>query len=156
MTITIRDYHRSDTKYLADIFYNTIHTINAADYTKAQLNAWAPSSCLELTRWHQRWQEKPPYVALIEHSIAGFAELEPDGHIDCFYVHHLHQGKNVGSALMLHVEKSARALGLQKLFAEVSITAVPFFKAKSFHEVKSQLVKRNGQLLKNFIMEKHL
>lgn len=34
----IRKYQPSDCKELADLFYNTVHTVNAKDYTKEQLN----------------------------------------------------------------------------------------------------------------------
>ncbi len=139
-----------------DIFYNTIHSVNATDYTAQQLDAWAPSSCLELTSWYARWQVKPPYVALIDQTILGFTEFEQNGHIDCFYVHHEYQGQKVGSVLIYRIEKTASTLGLAKLFAEVSITAKPFFESKGFKEIRKQQIKRNGESLTNFVMEKHL
>lgn len=37
----IRNYESTDCKELAELFYNTVHTINAKDYTKEQLDAWA-------------------------------------------------------------------------------------------------------------------
>ncbi len=37
----IRKYESTDCKELAELFYNTVHTINAKDYTKEQLDAWA-------------------------------------------------------------------------------------------------------------------
>ncbi len=37
----VRKYQRSDCKELTELFYNTVHTVNAKDYTKEQLNVWA-------------------------------------------------------------------------------------------------------------------
>ena len=37
----IRNYQPSDCTEMAELFYNTVHTINAKDYTKEQLDAWA-------------------------------------------------------------------------------------------------------------------
>lgn len=37
----IREYQSSDCKELAELFYNTVHTVNAKDYTKEQLDVWA-------------------------------------------------------------------------------------------------------------------
>lgn len=37
----IRKYHSSDCPKLAELFYNTVHTINAKNYTKEQLDVWA-------------------------------------------------------------------------------------------------------------------
>lgn len=42
--IKIRKYQLSDAKSLAQIYYNTIHKINIADYSKEQIEAWAPLS----------------------------------------------------------------------------------------------------------------
>lgn len=37
----IRRYQQSDCKEITELFYNTIHTVNAQDYTEEQLNVWA-------------------------------------------------------------------------------------------------------------------
>lgn len=37
----LRKYQASDCKELTDLFYNTVHNVNAKDYTKEQLNVWA-------------------------------------------------------------------------------------------------------------------
>ena len=35
----IRKYRPSDCRELAELFYDTVHTVNAGDYTKEQLDA---------------------------------------------------------------------------------------------------------------------
>jgi putative acetyltransferase len=37
----IREYKADDCPLLAQLFYDTVHTVNAKDYTKEQLDAWA-------------------------------------------------------------------------------------------------------------------
>lgn len=37
----IREYQPCDCREITELFYNTIHTINAKDYTEEQLTAWA-------------------------------------------------------------------------------------------------------------------
>lgn len=37
----IREYRLTDCKELTELFYNTVHIVNAKDYTKEQLDAWA-------------------------------------------------------------------------------------------------------------------
>lgn len=49
--------------------------------------------------------------------------------------------------------KKANDLNLKRVFAEVSITAKPFFEAKGFKVVKQQNVDIRGVKLTNFIME---
>jgi len=153
--IKVRRYQEGDAKFLSQIYYTTIHTINAKDYTKEQRNAWAPRSALETDGWEKKWLNLPPFVALIDNKIVGFAEFESNGHIDCFYVHHEFQGCGIGSLLMREIEKEANDKALPRIYAEVSITARPFFEAKGFNVVKQQTVTIRGVELTNFIMEKY-
>lgn len=155
--IQIRRYQDGDAKFISAIYYNTIHNINAADYTKEQIEAWAPRSSVDdCTGWQKKAERIKPYIALIQNLVVGFAECEPNGHIDCFYVHHKFQGHKVGSALMQAIETAASQIGLVRIYAEVSITAQPFFQKKGFSVVKKQTVAMRGVEMVNFIMEKHL
>ncbi|HRD71300.1 MAG TPA: GNAT family N-acetyltransferase [Legionella sp.] len=152
--IIIRQYLSDDAQQLANIYYYTIHNINIQDYSEDQVNAWAPASSLELTEWKKKWESISPLVALMDNIIVGFTEFESNGHIDCFYVHHEYQGCGIGSSLMGEVFKRADNLNLKRVFAEVSITAKPFFESKGFKVVKQQMVSIKGVELTNFIMEK--
>lgn len=38
--MVIREYRPIDGQALAELFYNTVHTINAKDYTKEQLDVY--------------------------------------------------------------------------------------------------------------------
>ena len=49
--ITTRQYTAHDAQALANIYYYTIHKVNIRDYSIEQVNAWAPSSSLELVGW---------------------------------------------------------------------------------------------------------
>lgn len=152
--ITTRQYKSSDAQALASIYYNTIHNINIRDYSQEQINAWAPSSSLELNGWKQKWEKLTPIVALSENIIVGFAEFESDGHIDCFYVHHEFQNKGVASALMTAIETKAKQNNISRIYAEVSITAKSFFEKREFQVIKKQNVTIRGCQLTNFVMEK--
>jgi len=153
--IQVRRYQDGDAKFLSRIYYNTIHTVDARDYTKEQIDAWAPwSSVQDYSGWQEKLEKIKPYVALIDDIIVGFAEFEPTGHIDCFYVHHEFQGSGVGSALIHEIEKEAVDKSISRVYAEVSITAKPFFEAKGFHVVKQQAATIRGVELINFVMEK--
>lgn len=155
-SIQIRRYQDEDAEFLSKIYYHTIHTINAKDYTKEQIDAWAPWSSVEdYSGWKQKLEKIKPYVAMINDTIVGFAEFEPNGHIDCFYVHHEFQDCGVGSALMAEIEKEVINKSIARIYAEVSITAKPFFERKGFNVVKQQSVTIRGVKLTNYIMEKY-
>ena len=46
----IRPYQTADCEALARLFYDTVHTVNAKDYTKAQLDVWATGN-VDLEAW---------------------------------------------------------------------------------------------------------
>lgn len=121
--IIIRSYKIEDAAFLAAIYFHTIHNINVKDYSSEQVNAWAPVSSLETEGWIKKWQKVIPIVAVLDNQIMGFAEFEENGHIDCFYCHHEHQGCGIGSALMNAIKNKARKNNISRIFAEVSITA---------------------------------
>ncbi len=152
--ITVRSYKENDSQALANIYYNTIHHINSKNYSKKQIEAWAPKSCLELEGWQKKWKKLSPMVACLDDIIVGFAEFENNGHIDCFYVHHEWQGNGVGSTLIGEIIKQAKIKNISRIFAEVSITAKPFFEKMDFTVIKEQIVNIRGIELKNFVMEK--
>ncbi|MFI5395838.1 MAG: GNAT family N-acetyltransferase [Candidatus Binatia bacterium] len=145
-----------DAPQIVRIFHDTVHKVNSRNYTPEQVNAWAPQ-VPDPEEWATRkLQTRITFVADNNEILAGFGELEENGHIDCLYCHHAHQRQGVGSALYARIEEHARAMGLPCLFAEVSITARPFFQTKGFSLVRRQTVVRRGVELTNFLMEKEL
>ncbi len=151
--VSIRDHKREDSAILLKLFHDTVRNINIQDYSQEQVEAWAPGK-FDLIRWESRVKNYKIFVAEDTKSIAGFAELDTNGHIDCFYVHHKRQGQGVGRLLIESVETEAKNRELSRLFAEVSITARPFFEKSGFIVLAEQKVECRGVKLINFRMEK--
>ncbi|KIC73430.1 GNAT family N-acetyltransferase [Candidatus Protochlamydia amoebophila] len=84
-----------DAQAIANIYFHKIHCINIKHYTQEQVDVWTPELNLEGEGWKKKLLRTNPIVAVIEGKVAGFAEFEPDGHIDCFYCHHEWIGKGV-------------------------------------------------------------
>ncbi|MEM7016246.1 MAG: GNAT family N-acetyltransferase [Pseudomonadota bacterium] len=152
---TIRAFHAEDAAELLELFTNTVHTINPRDYTPVQIAAWAPRD-RDTIAWQHSFENKHIFIAECDGMIAGFAELEDDGHIDRVYNHHDFQGKGVGKMLLNALETKARDLSIQRLYAEVSITARPFFAGLGFELEVEQTVERLGVQMTNFRMYKYL
>lgn len=154
--IFIRNYRSEDTQALANIYYNTIHRINIKHYTQEQVDVWAPESSLDGESWAKKFLRTDPIIAVVGNKVVGFAELEPNGHIDCFYCHHEWIGRGIGSALMNEIFKRAKNFNIDRLFSEVSITAKPFFEKLGFVVLSEQLMVRKGIELTNYKMERKL
>lgn len=155
MIMKIRTYEISDTEKIVKLFYDTVHEVNIRDYTTAQVDAWAPADT-DIQKWMQSLSSKFTFVAEEGDTIAGFGELEINGHIDRFYCHKDFQRQGVGKLILTQIESKAQDLGLEKLFAEASITARPFFEAQGFIVMRKQEVERREQKFINFVMEKNI
>jgi putative acetyltransferase len=151
----IRRFRQEDAAQVAQLFQETVRTINIRDYSSSQVTAWAPDD-LHFRDWATVCAERFTYVADEAGLIAGFGELEADGHIDCFYCHKDYQGCGVGRQIYQAIETQALELGLQRLFVEASITAKPFFERMGFAVLQEQQVRRRGETFTNFVMEKFL
>ena len=154
-TMKIRPFQPGDVETLALLFTTTVHEINSRDYSAAQVHAWAPPTP-DLERWRASFIGKIVYVAEVADRPRGFAELEPNGHIDRFYIDAKNMGRGLGRALYETVELQANALKLEKLFVEASLTAKPFFERMGFRVVQEQTVSVRGVQMNNFVMEKAL
>lgn len=158
MMIQIRKFEGQDTGPILDLFYETVHTVNARDYTKEQLDAWAPLEDMSAKRlvWERSLASHITYVADIGGTIAGFGDMTNEGYIDRLYVHHRYQRQGIATALLNTLEAEAIRLGAAKLFTEASITAKPFFERYGYSVLKEQTVIRSGVSLINYRMVKSI
>lgn len=151
----VRTHRNGDIPDISRLYYDTIHFVNCNDYTREQIDAWAPT-VPEVSFWKNRFKKYDVYVAEEANRVVGFAELDAHGHVDCFFVHHQWQRRGVGSRLMERLVSRAERKQIKRLYAEVSITARPFFSKRGFAVVKDKLVARRGVVLAQFSMERWL
>jgi len=147
--MVIREYQPSDCRILAELFYNTVHTVNAKDYTKAQLDAWATGN-VDLEKWDRSFKEHYSVVALEDEMIIGFGDIDKTGYLDRLYVHSDFQGRGVACAICDWLEQAVKG----RIVTHASITAKPFFEKRGYKVVKEQKIERQGIFLTNFVMEK--
>lgn len=119
----IRKYRPSDCRELAELFYDTVHPVNAGDYTKEQLDAWATGH-VDLEAWDRSFREHHTLVALEDGAVIGFGDIDGSGYLDRLYVHRRHQGKGVATALCDRLEQVCAGV----ISTHASITAKPFLK----------------------------
>ncbi|PSB03793.1 GNAT family N-acetyltransferase [Merismopedia glauca] len=151
----IRLFQESDAEQIALLFHQTVREINIRDYTSNQVKAWAPDN-IYFTNWAKVCANKFTYVAENEGVIAGFGQLEGNGHIDCFYCHKDYQRMGIGKQIYQAIETKASQLKLHRLYVEASITAKPFFSHLGFQTVQQQEVECRGETFINYAMEKQL
>lgn len=140
---------------LFEIFFRAVRETARRDYTEEQVRAWAPDD-MDRAAFARARLRHPTWVAERDRRIAGFADLEPDGHVDMLFVHPEFQHKGVARALLAVVEAEARSRRLARLFVEASITARRRFEISGFVVIAEQTVTKRGVDLTNFRMEKRL
>lgn len=145
----IREYQSADCKELTKLFYNTVHTVNAKDYTKEQLDVWATGQ-VNLKKWNQSLQEHFSIVVVDDDVIVGFGDIDETGYLDRLFVHSDYQGKGIATAICNQLEAAVQG----NIVTHASITARPFFENRGYIVIKEQQVVRQGISLTNFIMEK--
>ena len=151
----IRKFQSTDFPHILSLFYDTVHTVNARDYTPEQLDVWAPTQVDE-QRWRGLLDNNIVYVAESQGIIVGFGDLTNEGYVTRLFVHKDFQSQGVGAALLQQLEDEAHRLGIHELVTEASITAKPFFEKHGFVVVKLQTVGRRGVKLQNYVMKKVL
>lgn len=148
--MNIRKYTPADLAEIIRLFYDTVHTVNAGDYTKEQLDAWADGST-NREAWNRSFLEHTSLVAVEGGIITGFGDMDSAGYLDRLYVHKDFQRRGTASALCDALEQSVDAAVIT---THASVTAKPFFEKRGYHTVKEQQVERKGVLLTNYVMEK--
>lgn len=147
--MTIRNYQREDCAETAALFSHTVHTVNARDYSKAQLDAWAAGAD-DLEKWNQRFETHYSVVAVEDGEIVGFGDIDGDGYLDRLFVHAARQRQGIASAICDTLESAARG----RIETHASITAKPFFESRGYHVVREQRFELRGVMISNFVMEK--
>ena len=145
----IRRYQQADCQAVAELFYKTVHTVNASDYTKAQLAVWATDEP-DLKQWDQSLQSHFSVVALENDTLIGFGDIDQTGYLDRLFTHADYQRRGVATAICHQLEQAVAG----RIVTHASITARPFFESRGYQVVREQQVARQGVLLTNFVMEK--
>ena len=151
----LREFRPGDEPALRAVFASAIHVTARRDYSQLQVDTWAPRE-FDASAWAFRVQEIQPFVALVDDIVVGYADVQPTGCIDHFYVAAGAGGQGVGGALMRRLFARAHELGLSELTSNVSITAQPFFAHFGFEVVEHRVFDMRGVEMRHASMRKVL
>ena len=151
----IRRFKCGDEAALFRVHVTAIHEIASRDYSPEQIEAWAPTDT-DMVMWADRMRVLRPFVAELDGEIVGYADLQPHGLIDYFYVSGDHPRQGIGTRLMARIHEEAKTLGLTRLTSHVSRTAEPFFALHGFQMIKRGFPVRREVMLENALMRKAL
>lgn len=170
MRIRLRKAEEEDIRKMSVLFQDTVRKINKADYTPEETEDWAACG-RDVAHWKERMEQFHYIVAegievksnrIIpetrtgKEEMVGFAAVSDQGYLNAIFVHSGCQRCGVAETLLQEIEKYAAERGVKRIWAEVSITARPFFEWEGYKMVKEQKRQAMQLELKNFLMEKRL
>lgn len=151
----IRSYYPGEEALLHAIFHSAVHGLARCDYSAEQLQAWAPPD-YDCALWSQRMRANQTLVAELDGHAVAFADLQPSGYIDMFFVEASYARRGVGSALLRHIMALAGTRAIGVLRSDVSLTAEPFFARHGFRVETRNRVQVRGATLDNATMSRML
>lgn len=133
----IREFQLGDEADLHAVFLSAVHELASKDYTPQQIEAWAPAS-FDPEVWAKRIQGIHPFVIESHGKIVAYADVQPTGYIDHFFVSGPFARTDIGTLLMTRIHEAASAQGISVLTSDVSRTAQPFFAQFGFVVVEQR------------------
>ncbi|MTD25897.1 GNAT family N-acetyltransferase [Erwinia sorbitola] len=153
MNISIRAFRASDLDAVIALFEGAVRQIASRDYSAEQIDAWVQ---IDREDWQQKFQQSECWLVIRHGEIAGFGNVESDGHLDMLFIHPEHQRCGVATALLKWLELQLVKMDIPVIFTEASITAKPFFTRQGFQLIEAQQVSVRGQSFINYKLHKVL
>lgn len=145
----IRNYKSEDIMEIVNLFYNTVHIVNAKDYSKEQLDVWAPKE-IDFEKFNKSLSDNYTLVVTYKEEIVGFGDIDETGYLDHLYVHIDYNKKKIATLICNELESSVDG----DITTHASITAKPFFENRGYNVITKQIVERQNITLINYVMIK--
>jgi putative acetyltransferase len=127
----IKIAQRSDVDAIRQLFQETIESVNRNDYNPDQIKIWS-AGAQRIENWQKKITEQYFLLSKDKNTVNGFASMDVNGYIDFMYIHKNYQNQGIATLLLQALESKASELHLEKMWANVSITARPFFQKRGF------------------------
>lgn len=153
--VRLRRVEANDLPLLHSLFEQSVRYSCIKDYTTEQINAWIDRA--SPSRWQELFTSDLLFVAAEETTsfqLTGFTSFNRQGYLHSMFVLPQNQRKGIATLLLNYAEDSMCRNHIPSLFAEVSLTARPFFEKHGFVAEEKQLIKVNGVEMINFRMRK--
>jgi putative acetyltransferase len=151
----IRLYQQGDIKQVAQLLGDSVSILNAQGFSETEIDSFAPNH-IHLKEWEESCLTNFTVVAESNYRIVGIGQIEPNGHINCFYCHPDNRGQNIGRQLYTTLEEYAKAKHIPVIHTETNAEDRPFYFKMGFTTVQKQKVLLQGSIESTFILEKQL
>jgi len=153
--LRVRPGTAADAPALSALYEASVRGLGARNYSEAQIAAWA-SLTPSAASLAARMDDGRMRLVAEQERVAGFIDVEADGHIDLLYVAPEAAGQGVARLLLETAEALAAAQGVTRLHAEASETARPVFERLGFRATARRDFEVAGVPIHNWAVEKTL
>ena len=129
----IRPAELGDAERIRQLYQASIRGLGVSHYTPEQIDHW---SNRPIAAFAQDIQNTLAVVCEFENRIIGYAQIDLQAaSVEAIYVHPDYARRKVGSLLFCFLECSASSDDLPRLSANVSLSAVEFFRSHGYNEL---------------------
>lgn len=155
LPFALREYRAGDAPAMAQLYFDSVQALGLRRYSAAQVAAWAPAPA-DPDAVHARASDGRLTLVAVDETdaVIGYADLEPDGHIDHLYCRPDAAGAGVAEALLDEILARAAAAGMARLYVEASELARGLFVRKGFIVVCRRDFELRGVAIHNYAMER--
>lgn len=146
MKFTIRKAVLTDLHELKNLFFDTITETCKNDYSSNERKVWA-NAVTKTEKWKKSLENEYFIVALNQGIIVGFSSLKNQNYLNLMYIHKDYTRKGIATLLYEKIKAKSIEYGCEKLTADVSKTARPFFEIKGF-----KVIQENKNCIENEIV----
>lgn len=152
----VRDARPSESAALNAVYRASVEGLGPRAYAAEQVAVWAGATPDAASLTARLSDGRVRLVVEDEGRLAGFADLERNGHVDLFYA--APHAAGTRAAPMLYDALQARAIMMEcpKLFGEISAVARPFFERRDFIVTARRDFQIGNVAIHNYAMEKRL
>lgn len=157
MSIVIRPFRDGDAPHLSRLYRRSVEGLGARDYSADQVRVWASLAPDPARMRAMALDGRVRLVAVDGADLpVGYADLEPDGHLDHLYCAPEAKGTGAAASLCEALERIARERGMTRLYSEASEAARRFFLRRGFAVLRRRDLEIDGVAIHNYAVEKVL
>ena len=131
----------------------TVHCVCAKDYTKEELNAWAPEN-FDVFKFRSNLSGCLNLAAFEKGKMVGSLSMERDGYINRLYTHKDFLRRGIATALFKKAQLWAEEKGICELSLDSSKTAEAFYLKMGFVKSGISVMSHKGVVFRNTVMKK--
>lgn len=157
MEIEIKKATEVDIPLLYRIFEKSVTGLCRQDYEAEQIQAWV--SRADVSRWQELFKSDLCFwlaIDKVSRLPVGFTSINRDGYLHSLFVHPDYIRQGIATMLLVHAETWVSRFHVSSVYAEVSLTARPFFEKQGYKAEQEQCVVVNEVPMCNFVMRKLL